>query len=246
MRILQAPPLPVDHGRSQLGKGWFNCELCCGRLYHSWRLQAAIHQDQLSGGGGFGFGGFVGGMDDDLAFFAEADAFGADAGHIFESEMDDAAFARRHGIEAKRLTRQFDALSGDLGGHAQLFEAQGAVTAAIDVNFFMEGRLEAQSAKSEMLDGFEDFGVALEKNVLVAAIEVGDDFREAFFNRSIGGDSADIDFEVESGGANAFGEKFLESSGSGDAIKFTVKNVVGNHGHSGAVVLRSCIVAFIL
>jgi hypothetical protein len=184
-------------------------------------------------------------MDDDLAFFAEADAFGADAGHVFESEMDDAAFARRHGIEAKRLTRQFDALSGDLGGHAQLFEAQGAVTAAIDVNFFMEGGLETKGAKGEMLDGLEDFGVTLEKNFLVTAVEVGDDFGEAFFSGSFG-KSADVDFEFEASGANAFGEKFLESSGSGDAIKFSVKNVVGNHWRSGAAVLRQCMVASIL
>ena len=38
------------------------------------------------------------GMDNDLAVFAHADAFGADAGHVFESEMDDTALARGHGI----------------------------------------------------------------------------------------------------------------------------------------------------
>jgi hypothetical protein len=37
-------------------------------------------------------------MDNDLAFFAHADAFGADAWHIFEGEVYDAAFARGHGV----------------------------------------------------------------------------------------------------------------------------------------------------
>ncbi len=41
-----------------------------------------------------GFGGFVSRMDYDLAFFTDADAFGADAGEIFQGKMDDAAFAR--------------------------------------------------------------------------------------------------------------------------------------------------------
>ena len=53
---------------------------------------------------GGGFGGFVCGVDYDLAFFAHADAFGAYAGDVFEGEMDDAAFAGGHGIEAERLS----------------------------------------------------------------------------------------------------------------------------------------------
>src|SRR6202030_2339973 len=58
------------------------------------------------------FGGFVRGVDYDLAFFAHAHAFGADAGDIFEGEVDDAAFARGHGIQTERLVRSFDAFGG--------------------------------------------------------------------------------------------------------------------------------------
>jgi hypothetical protein len=70
---------------------------------------------QMSGGG---FGGFVDGVDYDLAFLAHSDAFSADAGDVFQREMDDAAFARGHGIQAKRLARGLDALSGNFGGYA--------------------------------------------------------------------------------------------------------------------------------
>ena len=66
------------------------------------RSKFLIIEDFLGGGG---FGGFVRGVDYDLAFFAHADAFGADAGDVFEGEMDDAAFAGGHGIEAERLAR---------------------------------------------------------------------------------------------------------------------------------------------
>ena len=79
----------------------------------------------------------------DLAFFAHADAFGSDAGNVFEGEVDDAAFARGHGIEAKGLAGAFDALGGDFGGHAKLFEAEGAIAAAVYMDFFVEGGLEA-------------------------------------------------------------------------------------------------------
>ena len=67
---------------------------------------------------GGGFGGYVGGVDYDLAFFAHADAFGADARDVFEGEMDDAALAGGHGIQAEGLARSFDAFGGDFCGHA--------------------------------------------------------------------------------------------------------------------------------
>ena len=98
---------------------------------------------------GGSFGGFVCGMDYDLAFFAHADAFGADAGDVFQGEVDDAAFARGHGIQAERLARSFDAFGGNFGGHAQLFKTQRAVAGAVDMNFFVEGRLEAQRAERQ-------------------------------------------------------------------------------------------------
>ncbi len=143
-----------------------------------------------------GFRGFIRGVNDDLAFFAHADAFGADTGDVFEGEMHDAALARGHGVEAERLPGAFDALGSDFGGHAEFFEAQGAVAAAIDVNFFVEGGLEAESAECEMLDGFQHLSVSFEQDFFVAAVEVGDDFGVAFHAGVFGGDGVDVYFEL--------------------------------------------------
>jgi len=85
-------------------------------------------------------------MDDDLAFFAHADAFGADPGQVFEGEMDDATFARGHGIEFKGLAGGLHAFGGDASGHAKFFEAKSAVAATIEVNFFMMRGFEAEGA----------------------------------------------------------------------------------------------------
>jgi hypothetical protein len=42
-------------------------------------------------------------MNDHLAVLADSDAFRAHAWHILQGEMHDAALARTHGIQAKRL-----------------------------------------------------------------------------------------------------------------------------------------------
>jgi hypothetical protein len=176
-----------------------------------------------------------------LAFFAHADAFGADAGDVFEGEVDDAALAGGHGIEAEWLAGAFDAFGGDFGGHAEFFEAQGAVAAAIDVNFFVESGFETESAECEMLDGFEDFGVSFEQDFFVAAVEVGDDFGVAFQAGVFGRNGADGYFQLEAGGADAVVEKFLQRFRGGGAIEFAVANEVGDHKlleRSGA---RACV-----
>jgi hypothetical protein len=115
-------------------------------------------------------------VDDDLAVLAHAYAFGADAGDILEGEMDDAAFARGHGIEAKGLLGGLDAFGGNASGHAKLFKTESAIAAAVEVNFFVVDGLEAQSTKGEMLEGFEEFGTMLEEKFFIAAVKVGKDF----------------------------------------------------------------------
>ena len=83
-------------------------------------------------------------MNDDLAFFAHADTLRAHAGHVFERQMHNAAFARGHGIQAEGLFRGLHAFRSHTSGHFQLFKAQRAVAAAIDMNFFVVRRLQAQ------------------------------------------------------------------------------------------------------
>src|SRR5690349_5483246 len=77
--------------------------------------------------------GRSGGVDDDLAVLAHADTFGAYAGDILEGEVDDAALARGHGIQAKGLLGGLDAFGGNASGHAKLFKTESAIAAAIEV-----------------------------------------------------------------------------------------------------------------
>ena len=59
----------------------------------------------------------VGWVDDNLAFFAHADALRANAGNVLQGEVDNAALSRRHGIQAEGLLGLLYALCGDTRGH---------------------------------------------------------------------------------------------------------------------------------
>src|SRR5712691_7922600 len=133
--------------------------------------------------------------------------------------MHDAALAGSHGVEAKVLLGGLHALSGDAGGHAQFFKAQRAITAAIDVNFFVKLRLEAQSAKGQMFQGLEDFGATLEQDFFVAPVDIGKHFRiiyAARFNHLHG------DLQLQTGGAHNFFEKIAKRVGGRLAVELKV------------------------
>src|SRR5229473_6165373 len=168
-----------------------------------------------------------GGMDYHLAMLTDADAFGADARHIFQRQMDDAAFARSHRVEAKRLLGGLHALGGDFGGHAQLFKAQRAISAAIDVNFFVKLRLEAQSTKRKMFQGLEYFGAALEQDFFVAPVDIGEHFRIIAAARL---NHLYADLQLQSRGAQDFFEKIAKRVGSCLAVELPVLNQFLSHG----------------
>jgi len=85
-------------------------------------------------------------VDDYLAVWAEAYAFGADAGQGLECEVDDAAFAGVHGIELEGLTGGLDTFGGRAGHHFQFFDAKGAIAGAVQEDLVLEGRLETKGA----------------------------------------------------------------------------------------------------
>jgi len=115
-------------------------------------------------------------MNDHLTLFSDAHTLGPNARHIFERQVHNAAFARRHRIEAERLFRGLYALGGHARRHPQLFKPQCAVTAAVEMDFFVKGGLDPQSAKRKMLERFQHFGTALEQDFLVAPIKIGNHF----------------------------------------------------------------------
>jgi len=90
--------------------------------------------------------------------------------------MNDAAFARRHGIELEGLAGLADALRGHAGGKFQFLEARVAVTGAIEAHMIMQTRIEAEPAMGDMFEREKEFGVVLKENVLVWAAEADGDF----------------------------------------------------------------------
>ena len=118
-------------------------------------------------------------MDDDLALWAEADAFSANAGESLKSQVHDASFARVHRIELERLTRGLHAFGSGTSHHFELFDTQGAVARAVEKDFVLPGRFEAQSAMGEMLDGLKKVRAAFQEEVLITAGEVGKNFSAA-------------------------------------------------------------------
>src|SRR5579864_1040565 len=92
------------------------------------------------------------GVDHHSTLFTQANALGANAGHFLQRQMHDAPLARRHGVKPERLVRALYAFCRDARRHAQLFKAQGAIAAAVQMNFFVVRRFEAQRAKREMLE----------------------------------------------------------------------------------------------
>jgi UDP-N-acetylmuramoylalanine-D-glutamate ligase len=91
-------------------------------------------------------------MDDDLALFANACAFGTHPSHVLQRQMHDAAFARRHGIQPERLARRLHAFRGHARRHLQFFKAQRAITAAINMNLFVVRRLQAQRLERQVFE----------------------------------------------------------------------------------------------
>src|SRR6266478_43952 len=127
-------------------------------------------------------------MDDDLTFFPHAHAFCAYSIHILQRHMHDAPLARGHGVQPERLARSLHAFRGHARRHAQFFKTQRAIAARIDVNFFMVGRIQTQRPEGEVFERFQNFRAALQKNLFVLAVEIGEHFRVASrscaFNRN--------------------------------------------------------------
>ena len=68
--------------------------------------------------------------------------------------MHNAALARGHRVQPERLVRALDAFRRHPRGHTQLFKAQSAIPAAVQMNFFVVARFEPQRAKRQVLKCF--------------------------------------------------------------------------------------------
>src|SRR6202040_568194 len=113
--------------------------------------------------------------------------------------MHDAALARGHGIQAEWLARSLHAFSGNARRHAQFFKTQRAVAAAIDVYLFMESRFQPQRPEGEVFERFQKFRAALQENLFVLAVEIGEHFRVASGAFSISRNRVYVYLQLERG-----------------------------------------------
>jgi hypothetical protein len=90
------------------------------------------------------------------------------------------------------------------------------------MDFFVEGRFKAERAKSQMLNGFQDFGVSFQQDFFVSPVEVGDYFCVTFQPGGFLGNSANIYLQVEAGGTHAIIQKFLQSCGGCGAVQLAI------------------------
>lgn len=143
---------------------------------------------------------------------ARAFADRADAGGAIEFEMNDAAFAGRHGTEAEGLAGLADALSGHAGGKFQFLEARVAVAGAIEAHAVVQTGIEAKPAMGDVFEREEEFGVVLEEKVLVGAMECDGDFSFAGRRAGFGGGGYVV-FDGEAERRDGEGEKTAQFIG---------------------------------
>ncbi len=111
------------------------------------------------------------GVNHQLAAVAGAFARRPHACRAIELEVNDAALARRHGIELEWLAGLAHALRGDARRKLQLREARGAIIAAIEPHAIVEARIEPQPAMRDVLERQQQLGIFLEQQILIGAAE---------------------------------------------------------------------------
>ena len=138
--------------------------------------------------------------------------------------MNDAALARRHGVEFKRLARCQHTLRGDSGRHSQFLKSQRPVARAIDLNFFVPLRFELQNAVRQVFERLQHFAAALQEQFLVRTIQVGQNFRFTFGDRRMLRQYGHLQREPEATCTNRVGEKISQRFGRGGAVELAIED----------------------
>ena len=79
-----------------------------------------------------------------------------------------------------------NAFGGDARGKFQFFDAKGAVAAGIEADAAIKLRIEPKPAERNVFERLEQFGVALEQQILIAAPKNDEDFRIFELRRAAG------------------------------------------------------------
>src|SRR5580704_18470389 len=91
--------------------------------------------------------------------------------------MQDAPFARRHRVETERGVRFADAAGGNAGGKLQFLDSDASVAGGVKSNASVELRIEPKPAQGDVFKRQEQFRIAFQQQILIAALELDENFR---------------------------------------------------------------------
>jgi hypothetical protein len=161
------------------------------------------------------------GIDDEAAAHAFTFAFSMKVGFVAESKMNDAALARRHGIEAVRRAGAANFLSGNAGSGAKFLNAQRAMILAIETNLLVLARRQTQHFQAEELEGAQELSATIKQEGRIGAGEVDKDF--GFFPVAILGQRRIDDdpvLEAKSSVSDDGLEKLVDLFGGGGFVRY--------------------------
>ena len=108
-------------------------------------------------------------IEDDEAARAFAGAGGLEAG-VAQEEVEHAALAGVHGLEAERLAGVFDLVDGSVGGIADGAGAGCLVAIGVEGDAVVILGLEAQHFGGDVFEGAEQFSIVAEEEIAVRAL----------------------------------------------------------------------------
>src|SRR5580693_5392497 len=108
------------------------------------------------------------------------------------------------------------------------------------MNFFMEGGFEPQGAKRQVLQRFQNLSAAGNQDFFVLAVEIGKDFRRAFFTAAgrVGGPHCYCQFEFA--GSNNFQQKFAQSLSRSFPVELSLADKFPGHVAPGCASRVPC------
>ncbi len=133
-----------------------------------------------------------------MAVAAKAGALTTKLGLIAQRDVDNAAFAAVHGVEAEGLGGTLYFFRGNSGAHAELRDAQHAEVIGIEGEPRMIVIRDPERLHREMLESEQDFSFIDQEEVDVGPFELHDNL--GIFNLGVGGIALfDLVFDVEVG-----------------------------------------------
>jgi hypothetical protein len=111
------------------------------------------------------------GIDDDSPLRTRAETFAADVILVAQRNVDDAALAAVHGIEAERRSGSLDLVGRGEGAHPQFLDAQSPVVICVEGDSRMLVGMHSQHFLRHQFEAQKQLGLVGEKQFDIAALE---------------------------------------------------------------------------